>query len=186
MKAENLNNSTIYSVFIRNHSQAGNLQGLIDDLDRINSMGIQTIWLMPIYPIGEVGRKGTLGCPYAVQETKQRHAPSLFEKDNIDFTVRDQAFYDFFVRLIQIKKAPIFDIGRFEIVTSEVKNTLQLAYQNKQSRLVGVFNLKATMKSVKVDTKDGIYKNIINDKMFKIKNGWIAKKDLPAFYYIEQ
>jgi len=60
-----LRNSLIYSVYIRNHSEEGSFRALTDDLDRIKALGTDIIWLLPIHPIGEKGRKGSLGCPYA-------------------------------------------------------------------------------------------------------------------------
>lgn len=65
-----INKLAIYEVFIRNHSESGDFSGLIDDLDRIQAMGIDVIWLMPIHPIGVVGRKGTMGSPYAVRDNR--------------------------------------------------------------------------------------------------------------------
>ncbi|MBQ7625091.1 MAG: alpha-amylase [Clostridia bacterium] len=55
----------IYSVFVRNHTPEGTLRALIPDLDRIKSLGADYIWLLPVCPIGEKNRKGTLGSPYA-------------------------------------------------------------------------------------------------------------------------
>ena len=60
--------STLYEVFVRDFSPAGNFRGLIDGLDRIQSSGADVLWLMPIYPIGALNRKGTLGSPYAVRD----------------------------------------------------------------------------------------------------------------------
>lgn len=61
-------NLIVYEVFVRNHSDAGDFAKIIEDLDRIKSLGVDFIWLMPIYPIGEQGRKGTLGSPYAIKD----------------------------------------------------------------------------------------------------------------------
>jgi glycosidase len=63
-----INKLAIYEVFIRNHSETGDFAGVIGDLDRIQAMGIDVVWLMPIHPIGAVGRKGKLGSPYAVRD----------------------------------------------------------------------------------------------------------------------
>ena len=62
---KSLQNQLIYSVFVRNHTKEGTFRGLIPDLDRIRSLGTDIIWLMPIHPIGEMKRKGSLGSPYA-------------------------------------------------------------------------------------------------------------------------
>ncbi len=55
----------IYSVFVRNHTPEGTFRALIPDLPRIRALGADIVWLMPIHPVGEVSRKGTLGSPYA-------------------------------------------------------------------------------------------------------------------------
>ena len=60
-----LQNQVIYSVYLRAHTEEGTFLSLIPDLDRIRALGTDIIWLMPIHPIGEKGRKGSLGCPYA-------------------------------------------------------------------------------------------------------------------------
>lgn len=66
--SKRLRNSMIYSVFVRNHTIEGTFLGLEKDLKRIRDLGTDIIWLMPIYPIGRVNRKGTLGSPYAIQD----------------------------------------------------------------------------------------------------------------------
>lgn len=63
-----LQNQVIYSVFLRNHTHEGSFRALISDLERIRSLGVDIIWLMPIHPIGEVHRKGNLGSPYAIRD----------------------------------------------------------------------------------------------------------------------
>src|SRR6266404_4288406 len=37
-------------------------------LDELQDLGANILWLMPIYPIGEKQRKGTLGSPYAIRD----------------------------------------------------------------------------------------------------------------------
>lgn len=61
-------NAPIYEVFVRNHTPEGTFQALVEDLDRIQEMGIELIWLMPIHPIGEEKRKGSIGSPYSVKD----------------------------------------------------------------------------------------------------------------------
>lgn len=63
-----LRNKMLYSVFVRNHTQEGTFRALEKDLDRIQSLGTDYIWLLPIHPNGEVQRKGELGSPYAIKD----------------------------------------------------------------------------------------------------------------------
>ncbi|AYB29230.1 alpha-amylase [Chryseolinea soli] len=60
-------NIVMYEVNPRAYSTAGNFQGIIDRLDNIKALGVNTIWLMPIYPVGQVRSAGGLGSLYAVQ-----------------------------------------------------------------------------------------------------------------------
>jgi len=60
--------SAIYEVFVRDFSSAGNFRGVSRGLGRIQAVGANVVWLMPIYPVGVANRKGTLGSPYAVQD----------------------------------------------------------------------------------------------------------------------
>jgi len=60
-----LRNEIIYSVYVRSHTDEGTFNAIADDLPRIKALGVDTIWFMPIHPIGVEGKKGSLGCPYA-------------------------------------------------------------------------------------------------------------------------
>ncbi len=61
-------NQVIYSVFVRNYSAEGTFEGVRRDLDRIQNLGVDMIWFLPIHPVGETARKGSLGSPYAIRD----------------------------------------------------------------------------------------------------------------------
>ncbi|GAB3637071.1 alpha-amylase family glycosyl hydrolase [Hymenobacter arcticus] len=61
-------NATIYEVNVRNYTPEGTFQAFEAHLPRLAKMGVVIVWLMPVHPIGMVGRKGSLGSPYAVQD----------------------------------------------------------------------------------------------------------------------
>ncbi len=58
----------VYEAFPRCHGPRGTLDDVIDDLDRLRTLGVRTLWLMPVHPIGCERRKGTWGSPYAVRD----------------------------------------------------------------------------------------------------------------------
>jgi glycosidase len=60
--------AVLYEVFVRSATPDGTLRALIPRLDGLRAMGVTTVWLMPIYPVGVEGRKGRLGSPYAVRD----------------------------------------------------------------------------------------------------------------------
>jgi len=61
-------NQNIYEVNIRQYSKEGTFKAVEKDLERLKQLGVGIIWLMPINPIGEVNRKGTLGSYYSVKD----------------------------------------------------------------------------------------------------------------------
>jgi alpha-amylase len=58
----------IYEVNVRQYTKEGTFKAFAVHLDRLKDMGVQTLWFMPIHPIGKVERKGTLGSYYAVAD----------------------------------------------------------------------------------------------------------------------
>ena len=60
--------SALYEVFVRDFSPSGDLRGVTQGLDRIQAVGANVLWLMPIYPIGVKNRKDPLGSPYSVRD----------------------------------------------------------------------------------------------------------------------
>jgi glycosidase len=59
-------NLVIYEVYVRNHGPHGTFADVEADLERIRSLGVDIVWFMPIHPIGQLNKKGSLGCPYSI------------------------------------------------------------------------------------------------------------------------
>ena len=65
-----IKNTFIYEVNIRQYSDQGTFQAFEKDLPRLKDLGVGLIWIMPINPIGETGRKGILGSYYSIKDYK--------------------------------------------------------------------------------------------------------------------
>lgn len=63
-----LDNATLYEVNIRQYSPEGTFNAFTKDLPRLKKLGVEILWLMPINPISEKNRKGTLGSYYSVKD----------------------------------------------------------------------------------------------------------------------
>jgi glycosidase len=61
-------NSTIYEVNVRQYTPEGTFKAFAQSLPKLNEMGIGILWFMPINPIGELNRKGSLGSYYSVKD----------------------------------------------------------------------------------------------------------------------
>ena len=62
--------SVMYEVNIRQFSPEGTFAGVEAQLPRLKDLGVDILWLMPMYEIGTEGRKGTLGSYYAISDYK--------------------------------------------------------------------------------------------------------------------
>ncbi len=64
-------NAVIYEANVRQGTPERNFKGLTKELPRLKNLGVDVVWLMPIHPISEKNRKGTLGSYYAVKNYKE-------------------------------------------------------------------------------------------------------------------
>ncbi len=58
----------VYEIYPRAFSQQGDFNGITARLDNLKELGVTILWLMPIHPIGQEKKKGTIGSPYAVRD----------------------------------------------------------------------------------------------------------------------
>lgn len=61
-------NSVIYEMNVRQYTPEGTFDAAAQQLPRLKRLGVDVIWLMPVYPIGVEERKGTLGSYYAISD----------------------------------------------------------------------------------------------------------------------
>jgi len=61
-------NLIIYEVNLRNYTSSGTFKEFLGHIERLRDLGVGIIWFMPIHPIGEKNRLGSLGSPYSVKD----------------------------------------------------------------------------------------------------------------------
>lgn len=61
-------NSVVYEMNVRQYTPEGTLAAAARHLPRLRELGVDVVWLMPVYPIGVKERKGTLGSYYAISD----------------------------------------------------------------------------------------------------------------------
>ena len=62
--------AVIYEVNVRQYTEDGSFQAFQEHLPRLEKMGVDILWLMPIHPIGIKERKGGRGSYYSVMDYK--------------------------------------------------------------------------------------------------------------------
>lgn len=84
---ETTKKSTIYEANIRQYTPGGTFKAFAKHLPRLKKMGVDILWLMPIHPIGEKNRKGSLGSYYSVKDYKDIN-PSFGTKEDFKELVK--------------------------------------------------------------------------------------------------
>ena len=60
--------AVLYEMNIRQLTEEGTFSAAMRHLQHLKHIGVDAIWLMPIYPIGKVERKGSLGSYYSISD----------------------------------------------------------------------------------------------------------------------
>ena len=60
--------AVLYEMNVRQMTPEGTLRAAMARLVTLRRLGIDAVWLMPIYPIGVEGRKGSLGSYYSIRD----------------------------------------------------------------------------------------------------------------------
>jgi cyclomaltodextrinase len=58
----------VYELNVRTFSREGTFNAVTARLAELKGLGVTVVWLMPIHPIGEELKKGSIGSPYAVRD----------------------------------------------------------------------------------------------------------------------
>jgi glycosidase len=66
--AEWTKSAAIYEINVRQYTPAGTFAALQKELPRLDSLGVDILWLMPVQPIGVKNRKGPLGSYYSIRD----------------------------------------------------------------------------------------------------------------------
>ncbi|MBQ1936578.1 MAG: alpha-amylase, partial [Bacteroidales bacterium] len=59
--------SVVYEMNVRQMTPEGSFDAATAKLPELKDLGVDVVWVMPLYPIGELERKGSLGSYYAIR-----------------------------------------------------------------------------------------------------------------------
>jgi glycosidase len=63
-------NAVMYEVNVRQYTPEGTFKAFETHLPRLKELGVDILWFMPMFPISEKNRKGTLGSYYSIRDYK--------------------------------------------------------------------------------------------------------------------
>jgi glycosidase len=73
--------AVIYEVNVRQYTPQGTFAAFQNHLGRLDSLGVDILWFMPVQPIGKVKRKGVLGSYYSISDYTAINPEHGNEKD---------------------------------------------------------------------------------------------------------
>lgn len=68
VKTADWSRSVVYEFNTRQYTPEGTFAAAAEQLPRLKELGIDIVWVMPLYPIGEKERKGSLGSYYSIKD----------------------------------------------------------------------------------------------------------------------
>lgn len=90
-----LETATIYEANIRQYSVEGSFNAFTKDIPGLRELGVDIIWVMPIYPISNTKSKGSLGSYYAISDYTKVNPEfgTLEDFRNLVETAHDNGIY---------------------------------------------------------------------------------------------
>jgi len=158
-------NKSIYEVNVRQYSEKGTFKEFEKQLPRLKDMGIGILWLMPINPIGETNRKGTLGSYYAVKDYKAVN-PEYGTIDGLKDLVKSAHKLGMYVIIDWVANHTSWDnklasehpdwftkdsLGNFVPPVADWADVIDLNYDNKQLREYMIGALEYWIKECNID-----------------------------------
>ena len=160
-------NATIYEVNLRQFSPEGTFAAFEPEMERLKDMGIDILWFMPIHPIGEKNRKGSLGSYYSVRDYKAINpehgtledfkrvvdkAHSLGMKVIIDWVANHTAFDNVWIEAGHTDWYTPDSLGNLQPpIGTDWWDVADLNYENKEMRAAMIDALKFWITECDID-----------------------------------
>ncbi|KFC20594.1 alpha-amylase family glycosyl hydrolase [Chryseobacterium sp. FH1] len=156
--------TNIYEVNVRQYTQEGTFEAFEKHLPRLKKMGVKTLWFMPITPIAQLNKKGTLGSQYAAYDYTSIN-PEFGTLDNFKHLVDEAHKMGFKVIIdwvanhtgwdhVWTKSHPEYYLkdedGSFH-KASGMDDIIELDFTNKEMRLEMIEAMKYWVKETNID-----------------------------------
>ncbi|MDF2552219.1 MAG: 1,4-alpha-glucan branching protein [Chryseobacterium sp.] len=156
--------TNIYEVNLRQYTQEGTFMAFEKEMPRLKNMGVKTLWFMPITPIAQLNKKGSLGSQYAASDYTSIN-PEFGTMDDFKHMVNEAHHLGFKVIIdwvanhtgwdhVWTKTHPEFYLkdpdGSFH-KASGMDDIIELDYKNKEMRKAMIDAMKFWVKETNID-----------------------------------
>lgn len=155
--------TNIYEVNIRQYTKEGTFRAFEKEMPRLKNMGVKTLWLMPITPIAQENKKGSLGSPYAASDYTSIN-PEFGTMDDFKHLVNEAHRLGFNIIIDWVanhtgwghtwtKTNPEFYLKENETfkTASGMDDIIELDYQNQQMREAMIEAMKFWIEETDID-----------------------------------
>ena len=156
--------TNIYEVNVRQYTKDGTFKAFEKEMPRLKNMGVKTLWFMPITPIAQLNKKGSMGSPYAAADYTSIN-PEFGTMDDFKHMVNEAHRLGFKVIIdwvanhtgwdhVWTKTHPEFYLkdpdGSFH-KASGMDDIIELDYSNKEMRLAMIDAMKFWITETDID-----------------------------------
>lgn len=156
--------TNIYEVNLRQYTQEGTFKAFEKEMPRLKNMGVKTLWFMPITPISQQGKKGSLGSQYAAADYTAIN-PEFGTLEDFKHMVNEAHRLGFKVIIdwvanhtgwdhVWTKSHPEFYLkdpnGKFQIA-SGMDDIIELDYKNQDMRKAMIDAMSYWVKETNID-----------------------------------
>ncbi|NJM15628.1 MAG: hypothetical protein HC896_09885 [Bacteroidales bacterium] len=158
--------AVIYEVNTRQFTKSGTFAEFKGHLDRLQDLGVDIIWFMPIYPIGQKQRKGSLGSYYSIKDYKDIN-PEFGTKEDFKQLVNEIHKRGMYVLIDWVANHTAWDNPLTE-------TNPEFYHQNEKGKIVAPF-----------DWEDVAHLNYANRDLWSYMSGameyWVKEFDVDGF-----
>ncbi|SUX46268.1 alpha-amylase family glycosyl hydrolase [Chryseobacterium indoltheticum] len=155
--------TNIYEVNVRQYTKEGTFRAFEKEMPRLKNMGVKTLWFMPITPIAQKNKKGSLGSPYAASDFTSIN-PEFGTMDDFKHLVNEAHRLGFKVIIdwvanhtgwdhVWTKTNPEFYLkenGDFKMA-SGMDDIIELDYENQDMRKAMIDAMKFWIEETNID-----------------------------------
>lgn len=156
--------TNIYEVNVRQYTKEGTFSAFEKEMPRLKAMGVQTLWFMPVTPIAQQNKKGSLGSQYAAADYTSIN-PEFGTMEDFKRMVKEAHRLGFKVIIdwvanhtgwdhVWTKTHPEFYLkdpdGKFH-VASGMDDIIELDYKNKEMRHAMIDAMKFWIRETGID-----------------------------------
>jgi glycosidase len=156
--------TNIYEVNLRQYTKEGTFRAFEKEMPRLKSMGVKTLWFMPVTPIAQQNKKGSLGSQYAAADYTSIN-PEFGTMDDFKHMVNEAHRLGFKVIMdwvanhtgwdhVWTKTHPEFYLkdpdGSFHRA-SGMDDIIELDYKNQEMRLAMIDAMKFWIRETDID-----------------------------------